>query len=136
MKVSADQIKRPRLIEPFFNEELLPNNEFVVYIETTNDKVSTPKHSLPNISLNPDEDFYSWCKRNLKYLIIYFCIMNKIPFDPNSDNFLNFLYDHKGFFRWVGDYHQYLFNRLHSSDFFRLEKLPYPHPHKYRYSSV
>ena len=43
MKVQADQIKRPRLIEPFFNEELTPDNEFVVYIETYVSENSTPK---------------------------------------------------------------------------------------------
>ncbi len=42
MKVQADQIKRPRLIEPFFDKELTPDNEFVVYIETTVSKNSTP----------------------------------------------------------------------------------------------
>ncbi len=46
MKVQADQIKRPRLIEPFFNYELTPDNEFVVYIETSVSKNSTPSQII------------------------------------------------------------------------------------------
>ena len=33
MQVNQNQIKRPSLIEPFFNEELTPDNEFVTYID-------------------------------------------------------------------------------------------------------
>jgi len=32
MQVNQNQIKRPSLIEPFFDKELTPDNEFVTYI--------------------------------------------------------------------------------------------------------
>ncbi len=62
MKVQADQIKRPRLIEPFFNEELTPDNEFVTYIDTSIQKDSTPFIIIPktDFKLNP---FVSWFNR-------------------------------------------------------------------------
>ena len=33
MQINQNQIKRPRLIEPFFDKELTPDNEFVSYID-------------------------------------------------------------------------------------------------------
>ena len=36
MQVNKEEIKRLSLIEPFFNEELTPENEFVTYIDCTN----------------------------------------------------------------------------------------------------
>jgi len=35
MQVNKQNIKRPKLIEPFFNEELTPSNDFVTYIDCT-----------------------------------------------------------------------------------------------------
>jgi hypothetical protein len=35
MQIQTDQIKRPRLIEPFLHLELTPTNDFVEYIDTT-----------------------------------------------------------------------------------------------------
>ena len=67
MKVQADQIKRPRLIEPFFDKELTPDNEFVVYIETSVSKNSTPKHSLPKIFVRPDDTYHIWKDRNIDF---------------------------------------------------------------------
>ena len=36
------EIKRPRLIEPFFNEELLPDNSYATHIETVKKDSVTP----------------------------------------------------------------------------------------------
>ena len=36
MQVNKQNIQRPSLIEPFFNKELTPSNEFVTYIDCTN----------------------------------------------------------------------------------------------------
>ena len=35
MQVNKQNIQRPRLIEPFLNEELTPSNDFVTYIDCT-----------------------------------------------------------------------------------------------------
>ena len=49
MQVIKENIKRPSLIQSFFNEELTPSNEFVTYIDCTpdsqkavNKKIVTP----------------------------------------------------------------------------------------------
>ena len=36
MQVNKQNIQRPKLIEPFLNEELTPSNDFVTYIDCTN----------------------------------------------------------------------------------------------------
>jgi hypothetical protein len=38
--MTTHDIKRPRLFEPFFNEEILPDNSFLTYIYTTGIKNS------------------------------------------------------------------------------------------------
>ena len=54
MQVNQNQIKRPSLIEPFFNEELTPDNEYVTYIDcSTNASAVVHKKSVtPTISNN------------------------------------------------------------------------------------
>ncbi len=56
MQVNQSQIKRPRLIEPFFNEDLTPDNNFVTYIDcTTNALSAVHKSSATSKSHNIKE---------------------------------------------------------------------------------
>jgi len=38
MQIQVEDIKRPKLIESFFNVELLPDNSYATYINTTSQK--------------------------------------------------------------------------------------------------
>ena len=47
MKIQSKERKRPRLIEPFFNTELLPDNSYVTFINTTSQKnVTLGSHNI------------------------------------------------------------------------------------------
>ena len=41
MQVNINNIQRPTLIEPFLNEELTPDNEFLTYIDCTTNLSNT-----------------------------------------------------------------------------------------------
>ncbi len=68
MQVNIKAIKRPKLITPFFNEEITPDNEFLTYIDcnfamTKSSKV-TPnanfiKQNLNNVFPLPHKYRYS-----------------------------------------------------------------------------
>ena len=90
MQVNKQNIKRPSLIEPFFNEELTPSNEFLIYIDCTtkssnavHKKNVTPdshniKKSLKNITY---EDFSSLLKKANKSVlnqILLVCFGSKV----------------------------------------------------------
>ena len=67
MKVQTDQLKRPKLIEPFFDKELLPDNSFCIYIEVSpysqkqaSDRlVSTPSKNISKKSCEVDKKLLS-----------------------------------------------------------------------------
>ena len=47
MQIQVEDIKRPKLIEPFLNVELLPDNSYVTYINTTSQKnVTLDSHNI------------------------------------------------------------------------------------------
>lgn len=48
MQISKNEIQRPSLITPFFGLELSPYNDYIDYIETTNDKCC---HSNDNFTI-------------------------------------------------------------------------------------
>jgi len=50
MQIQVEDIKRPKLIEPFFNLEILSDNSYVTYINTTRQKNVTPNsHNIKKI---------------------------------------------------------------------------------------
>ena len=53
MQIDKNQIKRPSLIEPFFDKELTPDNEFVTYIDcSTNAQSVVHKKNVTPTSHN------------------------------------------------------------------------------------
>jgi hypothetical protein len=40
MQINQNEIQRPTLITPFFDQELTPDNEYLTYIDTSNDCIS------------------------------------------------------------------------------------------------
>ena len=50
MQVNKNQIQRPSLIEPFFDKELTPDNDYVTYIDcsTNSSSVVHKKSATPD----------------------------------------------------------------------------------------
>ena len=58
MKIQSKDIKRPKLIEPFFHTELLPDNSYVTYIKTSSQKSAT----------SDSQGIIGPCKFSVKYV--------------------------------------------------------------------
>ena len=55
MQVTKEEIKRPKLFEPFFDKELTPQNEFVTYIDCTNRSTNAKKDSATPVADNSEK---------------------------------------------------------------------------------